>query len=137
MKGDYIKDILAKQSQATPRNVLFIAFGKHVCQELKKYMPEYRVYWLVGAKRGRKGPAIPAAEVVATLKKLGVDGVDQKFEPDVVTADYIAEIRAAGFEYHSWTIETLNTACLAFERGAQTVTTNCAKKLLEEYGATR
>ena len=131
----YIKDILAKQSQATPRNVLFIAFGKHTCQELKKYMPEYRVYWLVGAKHGRNGPAIPAAEVIDTLKELGVDGVDQKFESDVVTADYIAEIRAAGFEYHSWTIDTLNTACLAFERGAQTVTTNCAKKLLDEYRA--
>ena len=131
----YIKEILAKQSQATPRNVLFIAFGKHACQELKKHLPEYRVYWLVGAKHGRNGPAIPAAEVIATLKELGVDGVDQRFEPDVVTADYIAEIRAAGFEYHSWTIDTLNTACLAFERGAQTVTTNCAKKQLDEYKA--
>ena len=131
----YIKDILAKQSQATPRNVLFIAFGKHVCQELKKYMPEYRVYWLVGAKHGRNGPAIPAAEVIDTLKELGVDGVDQRFEPDVVTADYIAAIRAAGVEYHSWTIDTLDTACLAFSRGAQTVTTNCAKKLLDEYRA--
>ena len=131
----YIKDVLAKQTQATPRNVLFIAFGKHTCQELKKYMPEYRVYWLVGAKRGRNGPAIPAAEVIATLKDLGVDGVDQRFEPDVVTADYIAAIRAAGFEYHAWTIDTLDTACLAFSRGAQTVTTNCAKKLLDEYRA--
>ena len=131
----YIKEILAKQSQATPRNVLFIAFGKHTCQELKKYMPEYRVYWLVGAKRGRNGPAIPAAEVIDTLKELGVDGVDQHFVPDVVTADYIAEIRAAGFEYHSWTIDALDTACLAFSRGAQTVTTNCAKKLLDEYHA--
>ena len=131
----FIKDVLAKQTQATPRNVLFIAFGKHTCQELKKCMPEYRVYWLVGAKRGRNGPAIPAAEVIDTLKELGVDGVDQRFEPDVVTADYIAEIRAAGFEYHSWTIDTLDTACLAFSRGAQTVTTNCAKKLLDEYRA--
>ena len=133
----YIKEILAKQSQATPRNVLFIAFGKHTCQELKKHLPEYRVYWLVGAKHGRNGPAIPAAEVIDTLKELGVDGVDQRFEPDVVTADYIAEIRAAGFEYHSWTIDTLDRALLAFARGAQTVTTNCAKKLLDEYGATR
>ena len=131
----YIKDVLAKQTQATPRNVLFIAFGKHTCQELKKYMPEYRVYWLVGAKHGRNGPAIPAAEVITTLKELGVDGVDQKFESDVVTADYIAEIRAAGFEYHSWTIDALDTASLAFSRGAQTVTTNCAKKLLDEYRA--
>ena len=133
----YIKDILAKQTQATPRNVLFIAFGQHTCRELKKYMPEYRVYWLVGATKGRKGPPIPASEVVATLKELGVEGVDQRFIPEVVTADYIAEIRAAGFEYHSWTIDTLEQAQLAFSRGAQTVTTNCAKKLLDEYLAAR
>jgi hypothetical protein len=59
--------------------------------------------------------------------------VDQHFAPKVVTAEYIAAIRAAGFEYHSWTIDSLDLACQAFDRGAQTVTTNCAKKLLDEY----
>ena len=131
----YIKDILAKQSNATPGNVLFIAFGKEVCRELKKQMPEYRTYWLTGCTRGRKGPAIPPEEIIATLKDLGVDGVDQQFRPSVVTAEYIAAIRSAGFEYHCWTIDTLDVACQAFERGAQTVTTNCAKKLLDEYRA--
>ena len=131
----YIKDILAKQSNATPRNVLFIAFGKEVCRALKRQMPEYRVYWLTGATRGRKGPPISAAEVIATLKDLGVNGVDQHFTPAVVTAEYIAAIRAAGYEYHSWTLDTLALARLAFARGTQTVTTNCAKKLLDEYNA--
>ena len=129
----YIKEILAKQSNATPKNVLFIAFGKGICSALKAQMPEYRVYWLTGAMKGRNGPPIPAEEIIATLKELGVDGVDQHFAPKVVTAEYIAAIRAAGFEYHSWTIDSLDLACQAFDRGAQTVTTNCAKKLLDEY----
>ena len=143
VKGDstdvvpYIKDILAKQSKATPRNVLFIAFGKEVCRALKRQMPEYRVYWLTGTKHGRTGQPISSDEVIATLKDLGVDGVDQHFTPAVVTAEYIAAIRSAGFEYHSWTLDTLELARLAFERGTQTVTTNCAKKLLDEYNATR
>ena len=117
--------------------MLFITFSQNICRALKAQMPEYRVYWLTGATRGRKGPPSPAEEIVAILKKLGVDGVDQHFKPDVVTADYIAAIRSAGFEYHSWTIDTLDNACLAFSRGAQTVTTNCAKKLLDEYQRTK
>ena len=129
----YIKDILAKQSNATPRNVLFITFSKKICRSLKAQMPEYRVYWLT-AVTDKEGP-VTAEKVIATLKDLGVDGVDQYFVPDVVTADYIAAIRASGFEYHSWTIDDLPNARLAFSRGAQTVTTNCAKKLLDEYQA--
>ena len=78
---------------------------------------------------------ISAEKIIATLKELGADGVDQHFKPEVVTADYIAAIRSAGFEYHSWTIDDLPKARLAFSRGAQTVTTNCAKKLLDEYRA--
>ena len=126
----YIRDIFARQTKATPRNVLFISFGKKICSALKKQMPEYRVYWLVGS-------STTVDSVLATLKDLGVDGVDQHFNPKVITAEYIAAIKAAGFEYHSWTIDTLDVARLAFARGAQTVTTNCAKKLLDEYKAAR
>jgi hypothetical protein len=34
---------------------------------------------------------------------------------------------------HVWTVDNLRAVKLAFSRGAQTVTTNCAKKLLDEY----
>ena len=44
-----------------------------------------------------------------------------------------AGLRDAGLELHVWTIDELDDAVEAFRRGAQTVTTNCAKKLLDEY----
>ena len=139
----YIKDILAKQTTATPKNVLFIAFSKDVCKALKKEMPTYRTYWLTDShlreknaqgKRVITGP-MPVENVIATLKDLGVDGVDQQFDPKVITPEYVAKVRAAGFEYHSWTIDVLDKALKAFGCGAQTVTTNCAKKLRDEYEA--
>ena len=139
----YIKDILARQSNATPKNVLFIAFSKDICRALKTELPSYRCYWLVDAhhwerqkdgKRVRRG-AVAAEEILAVLRETGADGVDQQFDPSVITAEHIAAIRAAGYEYHSWTIDNLDRALLAFERGSQTVTTNCAKKLLDEYSA--
>ena len=135
----YIKDAFAKQTKATPKNVLFITFGDELCAELKRQMPEYKAYWLTGASRRAKAgePAheVTANEVIAKLKELGADGVDISFNPEVITEEFVKAVKAAGFEVHMWTIDNLDKAELAFKRGAQTVTTNCAKKLLDEYKA--
>ena len=135
----YIKEVFAKQSNATPKNTLFISFGSDVCAELKRQMPEYRVYWLTGGckadakAKGKKGPAYTADEIIAILKRLGVDGVDIRFRPETITAEFIKKVHDAGFMFHVWTIDDLKTAKLAFSRGAETVTTNCAKKMLDGY----
>ena len=133
----YIKEVFAKQKNATPKNVLFITFGDKVCAELKRQMPEYKAYWLTGARNRWKDARIPITveKVLAKLKETNADGVDCQFDKEVITAEFIKAIRDAGYEFHAWTIDDLATAKLAFERGAQTVTTNCAKKLLDEYNA--
>ena len=132
-----IKDVFAKQTKATPKNVLFITFGDALCAELKRQMPEYKAYWLTGpVVRGKDGKPLrnkTADEIIAKLKELGADGVDVRFDPDVITEEFVKAVKAAGFEVHVWTIDDLERAKLAFARGAQTVTTNCAKKLLDEY----
>ena len=135
----YIKEVFAKQSNATPKNALFISFGKEICAELKRQMPEYRVYWLAtpvvkaNRKTGTKAHAYTADEIIAILKSLGVDGIDMHFKPKFVTADFVKKVRDAGFGFHVWTVDDLKLAKLAFSRGVQTVTTNCAKKMLDEY----
>ena len=135
----HIKDVFAKQSNATPQNTLFISFGDAVCAELKRQMPEYRVYWLTSGKSrankatGDKPRAYTAEEIIAILRKLGVDGVDILFDPETITADFIRKVHDAGFMLHVWTIDDLEQAKLAFSRGAETVTTNCAKKMLDEF----
>ena len=143
VKGDnpewvpYIKEVFARQKKATPQNVLFIAFGDKVCAELKRQMPEYKTYWLTGAthKIGRARDPITVDYVLAKLKETGADGVDCQFNPDIITAEFITAVKDAGYEFHVWTIDELEKAELAFARGAQTVTTNCAKKLLDAYTA--
>ena len=135
----YIKEVFAKQSNATPKNTLFISFGDDVCAELKRQMPEYRVYWLTGGSskgnkaQGKNARIYTAEDIIAILKKLGVDGVDMRFNPETVTADFIKKVHDAGFMFHVWTIDELEKAKLAFSRGAETVTTNCAKKMLDEF----
>ncbi len=131
----YIKEIFAKQTKATPRNTLFISFGKNTCKALKEQMPEYKVYWLTVARRS-KGPEpreVSVEEILQALKETKADGVDCQFIRDLVTEEFIKKIRDAGYEFHAWVIDRLDDSLLAFSRGAQTVTTNCAKKQLDEY----
>ena len=146
VKGDdpswvpYIRDEVAKASNVNPGNVLFISFGGKICAEIKRLMPEYRVYFLTSCRKQRPGvprrecPARPADEVVAKLKELGVDGVDIWFDPAVVDRAYVDTVKSAGFSFHVWTIDDLEMAKKAFAVGVDTLTTNCAKKLMDEYG---
>ena len=134
----YIKEVFAKQSNATPKNTLFISFGEEVCAELKRLMPEYRVYWLTNGRyrpAGATGEKLTykVDELIAILKRLGVDGVDIRFNPETITTDFIKKVHDAGFTFHVWVIDDLKNARLAFSRGADTITTNCAKKILDEH----
>lgn len=126
-----VKKVFEGQTNATPKNALFITFNEATCKALKAAMPDYRVYWLVSPK---KGTAFATADgIVAKLMELGVDGVDCHYKPDIVTAEYVKAIRGAGYEFHVWTVDDLADTLEAFRRGVQTVTTNCAKKQLDEY----
>ena len=123
----YIKAEIGKAKNVNPGNVLFISFGDRICAALKRAMPEYKVYFLTGAK------TYAAKALVAKLAELGVDGVDIYFDPAVIDKAYVDTVKAAGFGFHVWTIDDLDKAKKAFAVGADTLTTNCAKKLLDEY----
>ena len=121
-----IKQVFAKEPKATPETALFICFNKETCAELKRQMPEYKVYWLTDCL---KSPD----EVVSVLKAIGVDGVDIQFKSEIIDERYVRTVKDAGFEFHVWTVDDIVKARRAFEVGADTLTTNCAQKLLDEY----
>jgi len=130
-----IKAILAAQNRATPRNVLFIAFNKEVCKAIKELIPEYTVYWLVTASvgRGAEKRPITADEVIAGIRESKADGVDMLFDPDVVDEAFVAAVKKEGFGFHVWTVDELPLALRAFAVGVETVTTNRAKGIYDEY----
>ena len=130
-----IKAILSSQNNATPDNVLFICFNQGVCKAVKDILPEYTVYWLVCAKKDDGGASRPITvdEVVAGARAAAADGVDMQFDPDVVDEAFVAAVKKAGLSFHVWTVDDLSHALRAFAVGADTVTTNCAKDLVDEY----
>jgi glycerophosphoryl diester phosphodiesterase len=129
----HIKKVFASQGKATPNNTLFISFEKATCKALKEQMPEYKVYWLVSSRHKKMPghPPVTAADVIAAMRETGADGVDIHYAPDVITAEMVAAVRKAGYEFHVWTVDKLEDTEEAFRRGAQTVTTNCAEAQLK------
>ena len=133
----YVKEVLSKQNRANPGNTLFLC-GSPVCgKEFKRLMPEYKVLSCLNCCKGwKKGaPPVPVEEIIAVTKGMGADGVDLRYIPEVTTPEYMKAIKDAGLELHVWTVDDMPDAVEAFRRGAQTVTTNCAKKILDEYNA--
>ncbi len=132
----YVRKVFEKQTNATPANTLFIAFNADTCKALKEQMPEYKTYWLTSSRTGKgKKTPVKAEDVVATLGRIGADGVDCHFDRAVVTESFIGTVRKAGYEFHVWTVDDLSDTIEAFRRGAQTVTTNCAKKQVDAWKA--
>ena len=131
----YVKEVFRKHGKVNPSNTLFISFSSEACRELKKQLQDYKAYGLVSSKRECEGKYVDTTleYVLDVLKETGADGVDMAFKPELVTEEFIRTVKSAGYEFHVWTIDDLAKAELAFKRGAQTVTTNNAKKLLDEH----
>ena len=70
---------------------------------------------------------------VCKAREAAADGVDMMFDPDVVDEAFVAAVKKKGLSFHVWTIDDLPHTLRAFAVGADTVTTNCAKELLDEY----
>ena len=135
----YVKAVFDKQTKANAKNTLFLCGTVECGRAFKKLMPGYKVLSCLNCCRGWKPGAkpVPVEEIISVTRAMGADGVDLRYIPEVTTAEYMKKIKDAGLELHVWTVDDLPDAEEAFRRGAQTVTTNCAKKLLDEYMAKR
>ncbi len=131
----YVKVIFEGQTKANPKNTLFLCGSVECGKAFKRLMPEYKVLSCLNCNKSWKKDAKPepVENIIAVTKEMGADGVDLRFIRTVTTPAYMKAIKDAGLELHVWTIDELDDAVEAFRRGAQTVTTNCAKKLLDEY----
>lgn len=130
----YIRKIFDSRRKATSRNVLFIAFSRDICKALKSQMPGFKVFLLTYATEywGKDAPPLTPKFVLDALRETGADGVDCMYRPEIVTADLVKSVRAAGREFHVWTVDGLTDALEAFRRGVQTVTTNRSREILCE-----
>ncbi len=128
----HIRRVFEAQGKSMSGQVVFISFEKDTCKALKEQMGEFKVLWITSSKHWETPgfPPVTAEDVLAVLRETGADGVDIHYQPDIVTAEMVAAVRNAGYEFHVWTIDNLEDTLEAFRRGAQSVTTDFAEKLL-------
>lgn len=126
--GPEILAPLAKALAASglkPEQAAVIAFSAKVVAEAKRRLPGRKAFWLTGFRKDRKsgkvGPS--AGEVVATLKKTGADGLDCNAHA-AVDRDFVGRLRAAGMEFHAWTVDDPAVAKRFRQLGVDSLTTN-------------
>ena len=120
-----IKKVVDSEPLATPDTILFICFSDVTCAALKKAMPEFQVYWLTGGKN------MTADMLIAKLGEIKADGVDIRFDSPLVNVEDVSRIHNAGYSFHVWTIDNPESAKKVFAVGADSLTTNRAKFILD------
>ena len=136
-----IKKVLEGQSNANPRNLAFISFNPDSIRALKRELPQYKAMLLMysrhawpSQKREPDHSPFTAEQCLKALADCGADGLDIHFGRKIPEQgpEFVKKIKDAGYEFHVWVVDDLPGVQQAFANGAQTVTTNHAKTLLEK-----
>ncbi len=113
-------------SKLKPEQIVIICFDEAVVKQARAMMPQYNANWLTSYKQA--GPSrnwTPTrADVLASLKRTGATGLGTHGNLDVIDQPFVDAIRAAGFEFHVWTINDPVTARTFKSYGVQSVTTD-------------
>ena len=120
-----------------PEQLTFIAFDETTISEVKKLFPAHKAYWLscnfTWVKPDVKQVELSPDELVAKLRKLGVDGVDI-CESEFLNREYADALHAAKLGFHVWTVDEPAVAKHLVELGVDSITTNRAKFIATELG---
>jgi glycerophosphoryl diester phosphodiesterase len=111
-------------SKLRAEQVDLICFDKDVIAAAKKIMPDHAAWWLVSFKE-EDGAWFPRAEdTLATLERIGAEGLGCNAKLEVVTKDFANKLHARGFGLNVWTVNDPSFAKELIERGADLITTD-------------
>ena len=116
------------------KQTVIIAFNEDTVVEVRRRLPDVKVYWLVSYKQdkatGRWTPTVD--EVFQTLARIRPHGLDTEGNPEVVDRAFVERLRREGYEFHVWTIDQGDRARLFRDLGVDSITTNRPAFVREE-----
>ena len=126
-------EVIQAEPKATPERIVFLG-GDASIPPLRKLLPGYRTYWVVGVREKPDGTLTPsAAEAVASLRAMDAHGIDIQGHgaaaQKLIDKEFVRTIKDAGFSFHVWTINDAARAAELAELGAETITTDCGAEL--------
>jgi len=112
-------------SSVNPTQLVVIAFSGRVIKAVKTQRPSLKAILLATPRQRSKSPQLEPSpqQLLAQLRRTKADGLSL-FCHSQVDADYLAPIRAAGYELHTWTVDDSATARKWLNLGARSLTTN-------------
>ena len=113
--GPEIIEALKHQLTASglkPEQIVIICFQQNVVLESRRVMPQYKVNWLTSYKQESEGSDWKPTQtsVLQTLKDTGATGLGSHGNLKVINPEFVAAVRAAGHEFHVWTVNDADAA---------------------------
>ncbi len=120
-----------------PEQTNILSFNPHVIAETKRRLPQLKALWLTAFNMGKNaGVVTPSAKkIVATLEKIGADGVNCHSHP-TVDQQFMQALRTARKEVHIWTVDDVEMAKRFMQLGIDSLTSNCAGWLKQQLNIT-
>ncbi|QQE12865.1 glycerophosphodiester phosphodiesterase [Planctomycetota bacterium] len=114
-----------EKSKIDPKQIRLISFSDEAIKASKEQMPEIGAFLLIFFVHDRvNGTWSPTAdEVIEKLQACDADGMDINVVYRVEQS-YIDQIKAAGYSYHVWTINSPHVAKRYTKMGVDSITTD-------------
>jgi glycerophosphoryl diester phosphodiesterase len=121
-------DAAVKAAGLTPDNIIVSCFNPTSLKDFKRRMPQYRTLWLISPKRlDNEGKGIEVGRLIATAKDIGAfamcPGAKGAYKAKWSRAD-ADRIRAAGFSFRFFGVNTPQMLAYAAELGVEAFTCN-------------
>jgi glycerophosphoryl diester phosphodiesterase len=119
-----LKTVLQAVKQP-PAATALISFSQDVCRACVEAFPDLQVYWIVGIKRDEQTGQWnhSAEELIATAKRLGVDGLDLQ-AVDLIDPAFGAAVHGAELQLYVWTVNDAGLARRMRAAGVRGITTD-------------
>jgi len=128
-------DAAVRAAGLTPSNIIVSCFKPDVLKDFKRKMPHYRTLWLIGFKGLRDSKQDANIDnLIAKAKEIGVfsmcPGANGAYDAKFSRAD-ADKIRAAGFSFRFYGVNSSTKLAYAAELGAEAFTCNYFEKAFE------
>lgn len=111
-------------SKRVCEQLVVIAFDSETIAASKRAMPQVKACWLVGFAPDKRAEWLSVEAVLARAAEIGADGLDVQGNPDAIDQRFVDALRAAGKEWHVWTIDDPARAKRFAAMGVDSITTN-------------
>ena len=124
--SEIVKSLLGElsRSKLNSNDAVIISFDEEVIKEFKVIAPNYRALLLYSYEAGCN-----INKLIDVMRNIKADGLSTDNE---LSKTLVEQTINAGFEYHSWTIDSIHVAQKLINWGSSSITTNKPGHLIQQ-----